>query len=536
MTIPKILVEIPKDKGVHVKSAGVKGEKYVYQYTYYFRNADGNPRSKAKSIGKYDEESGMMFPNANYYEMFNVKPDLPDLSVFFYGYTYLVQKCSQDMGLCDCLQQTFGEKTNEIIAVAAFMIREGNAMDGIDDWQEKNLIPGLHKSLTSQSCSKLFESLDYQSTHRFFIEWVKKALKNDTVCYDVTSVSSYSKLITDVEYGYNRDHEDLPQFNIGMFCGETTKLPIYYNRYNGSLTDKTNLSHVLANARSVGIKEIKLVLDGGFMSEDSFSSLSNLCKSFTIGISSNLDIAREMISANSKEITNFLNKLPGREIFCVQQETSIHATNGKLMLFFDQENHHQLCSEFSDRIERLSAELSELKRCPVSKLSRFSKYFIIKRHDKDSGFDFMVDHAEVDKIRAAKGFFLIFTTDMAVKPEDSLYYYRAKDADEKLFDQIKIDMKGNRVRTHNNATTDGKIFVTFIALAIRTYILNKLEKYISANSSSLKKAMNKLENIIVIHTDGTCRFAKALTKHQKEILEPFKASIDITSSLDSCLR
>jgi transposase len=440
------------------------------------------------------------------------------------------------MGLWDCLQKRFGKKTNEIIAVAAFMIREGNAMDGIDDWQEKNLIPGLHKLLTSQSCSKLFKSLDLQSTDRFFIDWVKKALEDDTVCYDVTSVSSYSKLIPDVEYGYNRDHEELPQFNIGMFCGETTKMPIYYNRYNGSLTDKSNLSHVLENARSVGIKDIKLVLDGGFMSENCFSSLSKLCKSFTIGISSNLDIAKEMISANLTEITKFSNKLPEREIFCVQQETSIHGTNGKLMLFFDQANHNQLCSELSDRIERLSAELSELKRCPVSKLARFSKYFLIQKHENDSGFDFMVNTTEVDKIRATKGFFLIFTTNMMAKPEDILYFYRAKDADEKLFDQIKIDMKGNRVHTHNKKTIYGKIFVTFIALVIRSYILRGLEKYISANSSSLKKAMNKLENIIVIHTDETCRFAKALTKQQKEILEPFKATVDITSSLESCLR
>jgi transposase len=38
-------------------------------------------------------------------------------------------------------------------------------------------------------------------------------------------------------------------------------LPVCYNRYDGSLTDKANLSNVLANARSVGIKDVKLVVD-----------------------------------------------------------------------------------------------------------------------------------------------------------------------------------------------------------------------------------------------------------------------------------
>ncbi|MDR3204568.1 MAG: hypothetical protein LBV23_07465 [Deltaproteobacteria bacterium] len=112
MTIPKVLVDIPAEKGVHVKSAGAKGEKYVYIYTQYFRNADGNPRNTAKAIGKLDGESGKMIPNSNYYSMFNVQPNLPDLCVYFYGYTYLVQKCCNDMGLRECLQQSFGEQTN----------------------------------------------------------------------------------------------------------------------------------------------------------------------------------------------------------------------------------------------------------------------------------------------------------------------------------------------------------------------------------------------------------------------------------------
>jgi hypothetical protein len=97
-------------------------------------------------------------------------------------------------------------------------------------------------------------------------------------------------------------------------------------------------------------------------------------------------------------------------------------------------------------------------------------------------------------------------------------------------------MQGGRVRTHNERTTDGKIFVTFVALAIRSYMLGKLGKYIAVHSTSLKKVLNKLENIIVVSAAGGCRFAKALTKQQKDILAPFAAADDIASSLDSCLR
>jgi len=45
----KCLVNIPDDKGVHMKSAGAKGEKYVYKYVKYFRNSDGNYAEQGES-------------------------------------------------------------------------------------------------------------------------------------------------------------------------------------------------------------------------------------------------------------------------------------------------------------------------------------------------------------------------------------------------------------------------------------------------------------------------------------------------------
>jgi transposase len=173
---------------------------------------------------------------------------------------------------------------------------------------------------------------------------------------------------------------------------------------------------------------------------------------------------------------------------------------------------------------------------PKNSQQCYSKYFTLKKHDNSDEFDFHVNNDEVDKLRRGKGCFLLFSSDMLAKPEDSPSYYRDKDADEKLFDQIKVDMGGGRVRTHNVRTTDGKIFVTFIALAIRSYMLGKLKKFINLNSTSLNKSLHKLENNIVVHTGESCRFTKALTKQQKDILSHFNAIADIAASLDSCLR
>ena len=537
MSISKYsLIDVPLGDGIHTKTAGAKGEKYVYKYTHYFRNAEGKPRNRAILIGKIDAKTGKMKPNSNYYELFKITPEMPDTAVWDYGYSYLALKCCNDMGLTTCLNEVFGGQAIDIIVSAAYIVREGSSMDAIDDWLERTLVPSYSKSLNSQSTSRLFESISAPKTHEFFKKWVAMSLTGENVCYDVTSISSYSRTMTDVEYGYNRDGEDLPQFNIGMFCDESSKLPLYFNRYNGSLTDKTNLSYVLGNAGAVGLRDIKFVVDGGFISEECIRNLSTHSKAFTIGIPAHLDIAVEMLKSHSQGIEKYANKLTDQDIYCVDKYFEYYGASGRLMLFYDPMNHAQLCNEMSERIRSLSAELSGLKRYPESRLKRYMQYFRINRHVDDSGFDFAVDADKVDQLRQYKGFFLIFSTDNAASHEDVLYHYRAKDAAEKLFAQLKVDMQGARIRTHNEQTTNGKAFVLFIALVIRTYIMGKLKKHLAEKSTSLKKIFNQLTNITMITTGGKARFTKALTKEQKSILSAFNATDDILKSVETCLR
>lgn len=531
-TYKNTLVTIPIDKGVHIKSAGAKGEQYVYKYLKYFRNSEGKPRNKAISIGKVDPQSGKMYPNDNYFAMFNQNPMLPDSSVWDYGYTYLVLKICRDLKLIDCLSKSFGEIAMDIIAMAAYIIREGNAMDGIDDWLERNYFSNFDHLLTSQSTSRIFASLSETQMNHFFKQWVQTAFDGGSVCYDVTSISSYSNQMPAVERGYNRDGDDLNQYNLGMFCDETTKTPLYYNRYNGSLTDKTNLSYVLKNAKSVGIHNVKMILDGGFWSEECIKTLHASCKNFTVGMPMYLKEAEKILDEYGSGIDKYVNELSNYHVYCIPVNTFIYGVPGRVLVYYDAGNRNHLCNEMSSRIGLLQSELSTLKRYPKSKINRYTTYFTLIKHENDSGFDYAINADKIEKLRKNKGYFLLFSTDLESTPSDILYYYRAKDADEKIFAQIKVDMDGGRIRTHNEATTDGKTFVTFIACIIRSYMLSRLMDYLTENSTSMKKIVNQLSNITLISDSNGFRFTKALTKKQKAILSAFGAADDIIGSLN----
>ena len=246
----KILVDIPDEKSIQIRATGVKREKYVYKVLKFFRTAKGSPSNQSIIIGKYDVDSGKMFPNKNYYERYgsdNQALLCSSGTICHYGYSYLITKIARDIGLTDILSNIFGKHTDQIIIIIAYVIRMGCVMDEIKYWSSENFFPLVTKSQTSQSTSRFFESITDEQKMEFFRNWIKLNATNDNICYDVTSISSYSKNLSFVEYGYNRDNDLLEQYNIGLFCNQDNFIPLYYNEYNCSLTDKTNLSYVLNN-------------------------------------------------------------------------------------------------------------------------------------------------------------------------------------------------------------------------------------------------------------------------------------------------
>ena len=93
---------------------------------------------------------------------------------------------------------------------------------------------------------------------------VKRRKSDEYIAYDVTSISSYSKQISELEWGYNRDKEKLPQINMGMYYGESSRFPLYYRIYPGSISDKTHLKYMTENQSFTESGKIRYVMDRGF--------------------------------------------------------------------------------------------------------------------------------------------------------------------------------------------------------------------------------------------------------------------------------
>ena len=59
-------------------------------------------------------------------------------------------------------------------------------------------------------------------------------------------------------------------------------------------------------------------------------------------------------------------------------------------------------------------------------------------------------------------------------PVEALKVYRNKDVVEKSFNDLKNNLDMKRLRMHSTQTTDGRIFVQFIALILLSYLRNEM--------------------------------------------------------------
>ena len=136
----------------------------------------------------------------------------------------------------------------------------------------------------SQRVTELLRSITEDDRQRFLALWLQKMTEDDYLCYDITSISSYSQGNEFVRYGYNRDREPLPQVNMAMLFGQKSGLPAYYRRMQGNLSDVATLKNTMKSLDFLGTSRMHFVLDRGFYSRSNIDELLARRHHFTIAL------------------------------------------------------------------------------------------------------------------------------------------------------------------------------------------------------------------------------------------------------------
>jgi len=518
MILKDVLVSMPESKVLFREK--VDGTTYVYYRTRTYRNKKGQPTNDVVAIGKKDNKTGKLIPNPRYFELFpasnhlNPKVPTPKL-VQTTGSVVAMKDIANQTELLSTLKHCLPTKWEQVLATAFYMVSEGNVMMYISDWFENNNVD-FTAHMVDVDCSRLFASITEEEKRLFFSEWIKCRGEQEYIAYDITSISTYSQNIVTAEWGYNRDNDSLPQINFGMFYGVTSNMPVYYQTYSGSIPDKMCLEFMMSTAKDLGIMNTSFVFDCGFVTEDNFCFMYENNISFITAMPGNRSEATKLIDMVKNSIEKSGNRIREYDVYGVKHTISMYGREINVHIYFDQARRLFETNEIYAYIDKLEAELKHLSKSKhVTK--RHKDYFIIDEQSKSS-FSYELDTQKLDDKLSRAGYFILLSYNLNLSSEEVLKIYREKDCIEKNFDQFKNGLDFKRLKTHQNKTMDGKMFVGFIALILRTYMKHLIKKNNDLNKLTFEKILIELKKIKTVTMSNNTKMLMPLSKLQKDII------------------
>lgn len=516
---------------------------YLYESVSY-RNEQGKPRNKRVPIGKIDEVTGNpvykseFIARTNYsneqmsQNQANVSFSITDLlssSVKEFGAFYLFRTVAEQIGLLSALRQAT-ERWQEIFLLATYIVSSGDPFLYCQDWLE-NVHGFASLNLSSQRISELLDEVTADAQEKFYHNWSMQRSELEYLALDITSVSSYSDLIDDVEWGYNRDMDNLAQINICLLVGSKSRLPFYQITYSGSLKDVSTLNSTIAKLNCLSEKErVLIVMDKGFYSvaniDDMIEDQSGI--KFIMAVPFTTSFAKNQVESERKDIDTLKNTLiVGKDSIRGITKVRSWKKGHKLFahVFYNAVKATRTREDLYAHITSLKA-IAEVKPEESLKDPEHIKYLIIRQSvNKNAGYTVNVRDEVVERELKNAGWMVLISNDVD-NAKEAITIYRDKDVVEKGFQRLKncLDMK--RLRVHKQSSMQGKVFVGFIALILLSHINRVMTDKQLYREMTAKKLIMTLAKLRIQNINGK-EFLFPLTKQQKKIYKAFDVEMPV---------
>ena len=523
----------------------VRVGKHTYLYeSVSYRDENGNPRNKRKSVGKIEPKTGRHVYKPEYLERmaaegtpvndasmgeppvitsFSVN-DVQLSSIRDFGAFYLYRKLAEQIGLLNVLQSTFPDYWEEIFNLAAYLVSTGDPFNYCEDWLA-NTEAFPVGSMSSQRISELLASITNDERNDFYHYWCAVRSKSEYLALDITSTSSYSELIESVEWGYNRDGEKLPQINICLLMGYQSRYPIYQSVYAGSLKDVTTLKTTIQTFRPIaGEKQIVAVMDKGFYKMKNINAMlsDEQHVDFIIAIPFTTKFAKELVISESKEMDTLKNTIVS-DNETLRAVTKVCNWNRDYKVYahvyYNARKAQGIREDLYTKVAMLRDEaINNPTKC-VGKLE-YENYLIINRSEnQDAGYTVTLREDVVAAELETSGWVIIISNCIS-DTKEAIKVYREKDIVEKGFLRLKNSLDLGRLRVHSEDSMQNKVFIGFIALILLSCIHNTMSDKNLYKKMTMKKLILTLSKLRLQIVKGV-RVLFPVTKEQRDIYEAF---------------
>ncbi len=517
----------------------INGTEYVYEYDSKWDSDKKYATHNRNYIGKMVD--GVFVPNKTHLLQKQVEEQallqkqsgpIPSESSTrsFFGATYLFDSIGDKLGVTQDLKKCFPNAWKQLLSLAYYLILEDrNPMSRFPKWARTHAHP-YGGPIPSQRSSEILGMITEDAKQMFFKLQAQRRLEKEYLVYDTTSISSYSKTLRQVKYGYNKDHDALEQINLALLYGEESRLPVYFRKLPGNISDVKTVQKLLGDIDFLNLEKVNLVMDRGFYSEDNVNALYQRHYKFIMGARTSLkyitgfiDEERETIASRpfysskyrayftSKTIDWAYQSAPKRDGTREQDTRRMY-----LHLFYDDQRATDDKNDFNDLLDLLENEiLTDSRKQEHEKL--YDKYFVIESTPVRG----VKLEPKLEAIHAAEknyGFHALISNGIK-DPLEALSIYRLKDLIEKAYGDLKERLNMRRTSVSSSENLEGKLFVEFLALIYLSYIKKAMTDYSLFSKYTLQEFLDELDVIECYSRPGQRAHVGEVTKKQIELYE-----------------
>ena len=525
---------------VYVKNKS-NGTTYVYESENYWDREKKQSRSKRVCIGKLDD-AGNFIPSSRFSkpipESVAVTPTpkrgpVPAVHTrrLYYGATYLLDQIGTKLGIAADLKACFPNCYRQMLSIVYYLILEDNAsMLRFEKWGGTHWHP-YGENIPSQRSSELFQSITDESRHHFFALQGKRRLDKEYLAYDISTISSYSQCLKQVQYGKNKENDRLPQINLALVFGEQSNLPFYYRKLSGNIPDVVTLKTLLTDLKALGYNSLSMVMDRGFYSEANVNALYKDHLKFLLAASTSLKLIRRELDKVKDELDSYSNYNENHHIYAMTVTSEWDYTQERpykgdtleekrriyIHLYFNAEKAAADRTILEDKITALRHELLKGKRIPEHE-TQYRKYFL-ERETPVRGRSVTVDDEAVRKARTYYGYFAL-VSNVKMDAITALETYRNRDLVEKAFGNLKEKLNLRRALVSSETSLSGKLFVEFVALIYLSYIKKQMQDNNLFMDYTIQQVLDKLDVIECFENPGDkLRVGEVLPKQHQLYLD-----------------
>ena len=530
MLLKNVKVLRPKSTKIQKRN----GNSYVYQVIGKTYKKDKKyTLDQRKLIGKMIDDEWMI-PNeffSEYYPDISIEQDAPSFSdTLKIGGFLVVQKLMKELELDEIINSVFEDVGFFIEDIVSYMIiNESCTFQYYSNFMRNHpVIEGVVRDDTQ--ISRLLKSgIEERDVDLFMDAWNRINQTEECIYlgYDSTNFNTHSKGIELADYGHPKVDEGLPQYNLSYSVKQEDSTPLFYELYDGSVIDNTQMQMMVEEAKDYGYKKIGFLMDRGYISEKNIKALRRKGYEYIMMLKQNQRICQEIIEEYRPSLQSLEGYyLDGHGLYGMSVKKELYGEETNIHIYYDDVRASEEKRGLMSQYERWTKELDkkvEKKIAVEGELKKYKKAFKLK-YDLNGYFrSYQRNSRYIKEELQEKGFFFIVTSE-DMDAQKALDIYRGRDNIEKMFRSLKSGIDFNKARVYTTESLKSKVFITFIAMIVRNAMFQKAEELRKKNRKAytVPAMISELENIECTRdSQGKYRRKYALTSKQKIILKRF---------------